>query len=189
MARIVLFGGSFNPPHPGHLAVARAALRQMRADAVYFVPCGRSAYGKALMPAALRLRLLRLLVKGKKGMRVSLVELSRRGVSRTIDTARIFRKKFPRAELFILIGADQVGKLGRWKNIGALKAMAGFCMAPRPGFRVKKRDEESYGLKILKMPSYEISSTLLRDKLKYGYDLSKILGRQAALILKASKIN
>ena len=74
LKRIGVFGGSFSPVHHGHLLVARAAFERLKLDELIFIPCGRSAYKKKIMPATLRLKMLRSALRGVKGFKVSDVE-------------------------------------------------------------------------------------------------------------------
>src|SRR6185503_8646514 len=97
-----LFGGTFNPPHAGHLSAALAARRAFGLARVVFIPAGRPAHkpADALAPARDRLRMVRLLIAGHPGLAVTDLELRRAGPSYTIDTVRALRRRFPRRPLF-----------------------------------------------------------------------------------------
>src|SRR5208283_782671 len=89
-------------------------------------------------PAAQRLRLLRLALAGDAAGEVDDQEIRRGGVSYTIDTARQYKKNFPEAELFYLIGADQAGQLPLWREAPELARLVEFVIIPRPGENVPK---------------------------------------------------
>ena len=121
--KIGLLGGSFDPVHLGHLLVAQAA----RGELGPFKP------GATPAPGPERLRLLRLALAGETWTEVDDVEIRRGGVSYTVDTLRHYAEKFPGAEFFYLIGADQTAQLPRWREAGELARLAQFVVAPRQG--------------------------------------------------------
>jgi nicotinate-nucleotide adenylyltransferase len=133
--RIGLYGGSFDPVHLGHLLVAQAAREEMRLDRVFFIPAARSPFkpDRPLSPDAARLQMLRLALAGRSDCEVDAQELTRGGISYTIDTVRDYARRFPGAELFYLIGADHVAQLPKWRDAAELAAMVVFLVIPRPG--------------------------------------------------------
>lgn len=135
MRRIGLFGGSFNPVHLGHLLVAQAAREELRLDRIYFTPASMSPFkpGIELAPAAQRLRLLRLALAGQTNCEIDDQEITRGGISYSIETVRDYSQRFPDAKLFYLIGADQVPQLPLWRDAAELSKLAEFVIIPRPG--------------------------------------------------------
>ncbi len=135
LQRIGLYGGSFNPVHHGHLLVALAALEELALDRLFLIPAAQSPFkpGVPLAPAAERARWLRLAFAGWERCRVDSQEIERGGVSYTVDTLRDYRRRFPEATLFYLIGADHVAALPHWQEADALAGLAEFVVAPRPG--------------------------------------------------------
>jgi nicotinate-nucleotide adenylyltransferase len=133
--RIGLFGGSFDPVHLGHLLVAQAAREEAELERVYFIPAAQSPFkpDRVPAPAAERLRLLRLALAGDTHGEIDAQELGRGGVSYTIDTVRDYARRFPGAQLHYLIGADNAGKLGEWREADELARLAEFLAIPRPG--------------------------------------------------------
>ncbi len=139
--RIGLLGGTFDPVHNGHLALARAARRRFRLDRVYFVPCGRPPHKDrpGLSDYLHRFTLTALACAGEPGCVPSLLEAGpdRRGRRRTysIETVRRLRRCFgPRARLFFLMGVDAFLYLPTWKNFPQLVRLCDFIVAARPGF-------------------------------------------------------
>src|SRR5438093_1338848 len=135
MQRIGLFGGSFDPIHLGHLLVAQSAIEELGLDRLYFIPAAQSPFKPENQPApaAARLQLLRLALAGKTNCEVDDQEIKRGGASYTIDTLRDYARRFPQAELFYLIGADNVASLPEWREAEELARLAEFVAIPRPG--------------------------------------------------------
>ena len=106
MRRIGLFGGTFDPPHFGHLALAEWAREQLRLDRVLFVPAGAPPHKRArrLSSVAARVAMTRLAVRGNPAFRLSQLEVRRRGPSFTVDTLRAVRAADPGVEVFLLMG-------------------------------------------------------------------------------------
>lgn len=134
--RVGVLGGTFDPVHRGHLAVARAAIRRLRLDLLLVVPARRSPL-KGARPAAARHRLamLRLAFRGMKGVRISPMELRRPAPSYTVDTLRALKRRWPSAALFLLMGADAYRDLGKWHRPGEIRRLATVAVFPRPGVR------------------------------------------------------
>src|SRR5436189_103223 len=135
MKSIGLFGGSFNPVHLGHLLVAQAAKEELSLDRLFFVPAAQSPFKPESKPIAgtERLRLLRLALAGKTWCEVDDQEITRGGISFTIETIRDYARHFPEARLFYLIGADHVANLPKWRDAEELARLAEFVAVPRPG--------------------------------------------------------
>jgi nicotinate-nucleotide adenylyltransferase len=140
--RIALFGGTFDPVHAGHIAVARAALRRFRLDRIYFIPCGRPPHkrGRELAPFPHRYAMVALACAGQDRFVASLAEagkdLAGREVSYSVDTVRRFRKQtIARGDrLFFLMGADSFLQIKTWRAPEILLGLCDFIVASRPGF-------------------------------------------------------
>lgn len=132
--KLGLYGGSFDPVHLGHLLVAQAAREEMELTRLFFVPAAQSPFKPERLPAAPRerLRLLRLALAGRTWCELDEQEISRGGVSYTIDTVRDYVRRFPQAQLFYLIGADHVAELPKWREAEALARLVEFVVIPRP---------------------------------------------------------
>lgn len=140
--RIALFGGSFDPPHCAHLAIARAAVEHCGLEQIVFVPCQESPLkGRpALASGADRLAMLRLATDGLPWAAVSDWELSRPGPSYSWQTAEHFAALHPCAELHWLMGADQWASLERWARPDILRERLTFIVFARDGVRPACRD-------------------------------------------------
>jgi nicotinate-nucleotide adenylyltransferase len=131
--RLGIFGGTFDPVHQGHLILARDALEQARLDAVLFVPCAQSPHkrGKPHTSDLQRLAMLRVALKGEPRFWLSRCEVERVGPSYALDTAHEISAAFPRAQLFWLIGADQLARLHEWHRWEELRQLVKFLLLQR----------------------------------------------------------
>jgi nicotinate-nucleotide adenylyltransferase len=167
MQRIGLFGGSFDPVHCGHLLVAQAAMEELQLARLFFIPAAQSPL-KPLnthAPAAERLRLLRLALAGQSHSEIDEQEVRRGGISFTIDTVRGYTERFPGAELFYLIGADNVPQLPAWREAGALAQLAEFVVVPRPG-EAPPAAQPPFRLRVLSGFPMAVSSSQVRARLR-----------------------
>jgi len=177
MARVGLFGGTFNPVHNGHLVLAQEAMQHARLDELLFVPNATPSHKRtaALLPASLRLELLRLAIAGIAGASIDEQELLRGGVSYSIDTVRELNAKRPDADLHFIIGSDSLAELHRWKDAEELLQRTAFIVHPRSGFSgpwpVLERFPEAR-VHFLQGPIVDISSTLVRERLARGQSLA-----------------
>ena len=135
MRRIGVFGGTFDPPHLGHLALAEWAWARLRLDRVLFVPAGAPPHkrGRRLSDPAHRLAMVRLAVRGNPAFAVSDLEALRTGPSYTVDTLRALRARHPGARLFLLMGADSLSEFPTWREPAAIARLATLVVAARPG--------------------------------------------------------
>lgn len=170
LKRIGIFGGSFDPPHIGHLVIAELAQRALKLDVVYFVPAYQPPHkkGSHSSTAPQRLTMTRLAVRGNSRLRVSDVELRRKGISYTVETIQSFRKKFPSSQLFLIIGSDSLEQFHKWKSPTEILALASLIVYRRPrSSRVKGRTR-SGSVVFIKGPLMEISSTDIRKRIEQG---------------------
>jgi nicotinate-nucleotide adenylyltransferase len=175
-ARIGLFGGTFDPPHVGHLALAEWARVQLRLDKVVFIPAGTPPHkaAKARTAAAQRLALTRLAVRGNAAFEVSAIETRRKGPSWTVDTVREFAQTHPRARLWLLMGADMFDTFGTWREPEGILECASVAVALRPGSRrprTTKWARVGHGVEWLDNPGLEVSSSALRTRAARGLAL------------------
>jgi nicotinate-nucleotide adenylyltransferase len=169
--RIGLYGGTFDPVHHGHLLLARDAQEELGLDRVIWIPCHLSPHKLDQHPATGRHRLamLKSAVKAYPGFEISSVELDRTGPSYAVETATSFRRLYPRAELFWLIGADQLPKLSTWERFAELRRILTFVVLARPGTPLRPRP----GVRILKRNRLlEISASEIRARVEKGLPIS-----------------
>ncbi len=176
MQRIGLFGGSFDPVHLGHLLVAQAAVEELGLERLFFIPAAQSPFKPETKPspASERLRLLRLALAGRTNCEVDDQEIKRGGISYTIDTLRDYARRFPQAELFYLIGADNVPNLPKWREANELARLAEFVAIPRPGEPPVTFPAPFRGRMLAGWP-LGVSSSQIRTRVKAGLPIDHLV--------------
>ncbi len=164
--RIGLFGGTFDPFHNGHLLLAMDALEQCTLDHLFVIPSANPPHKwEVFLPARKRLALVKAALAGIPGMSASDIEIKRQGKSFTYLTLQAMKKKFPGAELFWLIGADNVKEIGGWRYPGQIARDCTLVIAARPGSRIDTRKLAGFTYHRLQARAIDISSTEIRARL------------------------
>ena len=181
MARIGLFGGSFDPVHLGHLLVAQAAREELDLARLFFIPAAQSPFKPESQPATApeRLRLLRLALAGKTWCEIDDQEISRGGVSYTIDTVRDYARRFPASQVFCLIGADHLPQLPKWRAAEDLARLVEFVGIPRPGQAEAQFPAPFRGRWLAGFP-LGVSSSQIRGRVKTGLPIDHLVPERVA---------
>jgi nicotinate-nucleotide adenylyltransferase len=182
--RLGVYGGTFDPVHLGHLLLARDALEQQRLDAILFVPCGQSPLKKRrpLAADARRVAMLRLALKGEPRFWLSRCELDRPPPSYSVDTAGEIGEAFPHAELFWLIGDDQLATLDQWYRPDELRRLVKFILLPRG-----EGGESGKTAKVLGLPRprrIDISATEIRHRVKTRLPIDHLVPASVSAYIK-----
>ncbi len=185
MANIGIFGGTFDPIHRGHLAVARAALRRCKLKKLYLIPAGVSPHKQERKPQASfrhRFAMLELATAGERRFAVSRVEAA--GVHYSIDTVRRLQRTLRKSDrLFFLIGMDAFRDIAQWHHAEALLHECEFVVAARPGASLtqaaralprgtRMRDVRIHLLRGVRVP---VSATQVRSAARRGKPLGKLV--------------
>lgn len=183
--RIGLLGGSFDPPHLAHLALARTARDHLALDELRWVPAGHpwQKAHRRLAPAADREAMVRLLVQGEDRFVVDRCEIERAGPTYTLDTVRAMAARQPQAELFLVLGQDQFGRLDTWRGWQELIELVTLAVAARDGLQPQPPaalSERVLRLQRLPLPPLPIASSGIRDALAQGHDVSSLVGPEVA---------
>lgn len=174
--KIAIYGGSFNPPHVGHVAAAEAAVRCLRPDKLLIVPARKPPHKEIMAsdpPPEVRAQLCRLAFAQIPIAQVSDLELRRESVSYTVDTLRAIHQTYPEAQLFLLMGTDMLESFTQWyafEEIARLCTLAVFCRAEGEDellARAIARLQGEIGASVVRIPHapLESSSTQLRPSL------------------------
>jgi nicotinate-nucleotide adenylyltransferase len=180
-ARIGLFGGSFDPPHLGHRALAEAALQTLHLDELRWIPAGApwQKTGRTLAAGAHRAAMVKLAIAGEPRFALDERELRRAGPSYTIDTVREIQAERPGAALFLVIGQDQYAHLHTWHEWRDLLGRVTLAVAardgqpPTPGAAVMN---QRHRIDVLSMPRVDVSATGVRQCAAAGADLAALVG-------------
>ncbi len=166
-ARVGVFGGTFDPVHIGHLAIALAALESVPLDRVLFVPARRSPLKDRdpLASVADRVTMLEFAIAGEPRFALSRVELERDGVSYTVDTLEALRSQ---GELYLILGSDALADLARWRTPDRIRELATILVASRPG---APEPDPVHRARAFDAPQLDISSRELRARAARGMSL------------------
>ncbi len=132
---IGILGGSFNPPHLGHMRLAVEVLETLRPDRLDFLPSARPPHkgGRHILPFDLRVAMLRAATRGMDKVAVNTVENERDGPSYTVDTLRIYREREPESRFFFIVGAEDFVAINTWRRWQELPYLADIVVASRAG--------------------------------------------------------
>lgn len=177
--RIGLFGGAFDPPHNAHVALAQAALSQLKLDVLHVVPTGDAWHKpRALTAAKHRMAMCQLVFQSMARVLVDDMELHRQGPSYTVDTLAQLRKRYADALFYVVLGFDQVARFAQWHQSHQILEWAQLAMADRPleGDAHATTTEWHNPRHVqLKMPLMALSATDIRQRCQTGVDLSSYL--------------
>ncbi|OGF10424.1 MAG: nicotinate (nicotinamide) nucleotide adenylyltransferase [Candidatus Eisenbacteria bacterium RBG_16_71_46] len=167
--RLGLFGGTFDPPHLGHLVLAEWARDRLGLDRVLFVPAGTPPHKRErrLSAAAHRVAMTRLAVRGHPAFTVSTIETRRAGTSFTVDTLRALRRSHPDARLYLLIGEDSLDEFHAWHAPEAILQLATLAVARRACATARAPRERRRVVRIGN-PVIDVSSSLARRRARAG---------------------
>lgn len=162
MKKIGILGGTFDPPHIGHLMIANEVGYKLNLDKVLFIPTKISPHKSRNITAAHhRLKMLELAVQHKPSFQVDTIELERDGISYSVDTVNELLTRYPDTQLYFIIGADMVEYLPKWHKIDELMSKIKFVGVNRLHYTVTS----TYPIIDINIPFMEVSSTAIRKKL------------------------
>ena len=166
--RLGIFGGSFDPPHLGHLLPVIDAAEAQRLDTVLFVPAGDQPFkaGLAHATGAHRYEMTERLLRNVAGMRAVRTEIDRGGLSYSVDTVAKIASAEPDAELVLLLGADSYALFDQWKEPERIRSMASIAVLLRGGDATPAARDGS--VQLLTTRRVDISSTELRARVADG---------------------
>ena len=184
--RIGVFGGAFDPPHRGHLALAQAAVAQLGLGQLLVVPTGQAAHKqRPLSPAVHRLAMCELAFAELPQAVVDARETLRSGPSYTVDTLEELQAQYPQARLCLLIGQDQALALDRWHRAGELARLATIHCVARPDSADKPGAIappllDKYALQWLSMPAMPHSATDIRQRVAQHQSIETLVSEPVA---------
>jgi nicotinate-nucleotide adenylyltransferase len=190
VARVGILGGTFNPPHLGHLAVVRSARDELGLARVLLMPAHTAPHkqGEPDPGPVRRLEMCRLLVEGEDGAQACAAEVDRGGTSYTVATLREIHARHPEAELTFITGADSARTMPGWREPQALLELAELAVAARSG--AERTDvleaiatipgADTGRVRFLEMPQVDVSASLVRERAAAGAPLEGLVGERVA---------
>jgi nicotinate-nucleotide adenylyltransferase len=190
LKRLGLFGGTFDPPHNAHLALARAALDAFGLDALHWIPAGQPwQKARTITDAAHREAMVRAAIDGEPRFVLDRIETQRAGPSFTLDTVRTLRLQQPQAELFLIIGADQYAGLHTWRDWQALLGLVTLAVANRPGpMPAVNAEVLRTPHRVVPLPMLDISATDIRERVAHGLPIDSLVPPAVARYIETNTL-
>ncbi|WP_078552748.1 nicotinate-nucleotide adenylyltransferase [Bacillus alkalicellulosilyticus] len=175
MKRIGILGGTFDPPHYGHLLIAEEVRKELTLDEVWFMPSHIPPHKirNDLSSSEDREKMVTLAIEDNQHFILSTIELERKGRSFTIDTMRQLTKDHPTASFYFIVGGDMVDQLDNWVEIEQLLTLVTFVGLRRP----KYNSDSPYKKNIIEIdvPQLDISSSLIRERKRDGKNIKYLI--------------
>ncbi|MDQ1144963.1 nicotinate-nucleotide adenylyltransferase [Bacillus sp. SORGH_AS 510] len=173
MKKVGILGGTFDPPHYGHLMIANEVLSVLQLDEIWFMPNQEPPHKKktSTVKNEDRLRMLELATQGNNAFKIETIELERKGPSYTIDTMKMINAKYPNHQFFFIIGADMIEYLPKWQQIDELIKLVQFVGVHRPSYS----HETNYPVLYVEVPGMDVSSSMIRERFKNGKTIRYLL--------------
>ncbi|WP_163526419.1 nicotinate-nucleotide adenylyltransferase [Halobacillus ihumii] len=165
MKRIGIFGGTFDPPHQGHLIIAEQVCEAMKLDEIWFVPSYLPPHKKkAAVSSDERLDMVKKAIQGNERFYCLDLEMTRQGKSYTFDTMEQLTEDYPDDKFYFIIGGDMVDSLQDWHRIEELKKLVTFVGVQREGSGGRAAKD----VVMIDVPRFDLSSSLIRERLTQG---------------------
>lgn len=180
MQKIGILGGAFNPPHRGHVRLARDFADRLSLAKLMVVPSFISPHKStaSLAGARDRLAMCRLAFEGDERFVISSMEIDRQGKSYTYDTLKAIKEQNPCAELYLIVGSDMFLSFDTWHRYKDILKMCTLCTAARE--REHSLSDNPYKAIVSDLPALPLNSTQLRAMLKNGEDVKDYVGEKVA---------
>jgi len=191
--KIGILGGTFNPPHLGHLLIAKKVIKEFGFKKLLLMVAGKPVLKtKDLAPIKERLEMTKILAKYHPKLEVSKIEIARAKKGKksyTIETIKELKKRYPKKEIYWLIGEDSLKEIleGKWRGGLKIFDQAKFIVIKRPGYKKKIPKKIKEKIKIIKL-NIPISSTEIREKIRKGENVSKMVPAKILEYIKKKKI-
>ena len=196
--KIGILGGTFDPVHNGHLAVAEQVRALLKLEEVVFVPAGQPwlKTGRSITSAEQRIKMLQLAITGKSYFRLSAMEIERAGPSYTVDTITRMKAQLGiEDELVFIIGWDKLYELHLWKDLPRLLEACRLAAVPRPGYSLPDLTNleaaipgAAQRVELLDMPLMDVSASEIRRRVARGQSISALVPQAVAQYIKRHKL-
>jgi nicotinate-nucleotide adenylyltransferase len=182
--RIGFFGGTFNPPHNGHLNLARHWSARLGLDTFLMIPTGRPPHKEPSdVPGEMRLEMCRIAAAESGGLvEVSDFEVRREGKSYSVITLEALHERYPDSDIYMVMGADMFVTLETWYHFDRLRELATFCTMPRDGISAEELNAFRERLAALGCrgivadePELDISSSAIRERVQRGQPITGLV--------------
>jgi len=171
--KIGILGGTFDPPHLGHLIIANEVFHRLELDELQFMPNQEPPHKERESHTTNRdrIRMLELAIQGNPFFSIEKIELERKGRSYTYDTMKMLMERNPNNEYYFIIGADMVEYLPNWYQVDELMKLVKFVGVNRPNYQL----ESTYPIIPIEVPFIEISSSMIRKRTQNSETINYLL--------------
>jgi nicotinate-nucleotide adenylyltransferase len=186
--RIGVFGGTFDPPHVGHLLLTSDAREALLLDRLIFVPAGSQPFKVDTPPVASprdRLEMVRLAVADDANYTVDDAEINRKGLSFTVDTLEHLSSRNPGAQLFLLLGEDALAGFEQWRNPGRIRELATVAAMRRGGPDRLRIEAKAPDVLTVSTRRVDVSSTEIRERLRAGKSIKGFVPESVERFIEA----
>lgn len=186
---IGIYGGSFDPIHQGHAIVANFVAQCNVVDEVWIIVSRQNPLkeNSTIASEKDRLAMARLVARDCRNVKVSEIEMSMPTPSYTIDTLRELKKRFQQYDFKIIIGSDSLENFKNWKDSEKIRSEFGLIVYPRPGYPIKG-EEEFNTTYLTGAPEFGISSTLIREYVKSGWNINYFVPLSVSNYIKINNL-
>lgn len=190
LKRLGIFGGTFDPIHLGHLICAEQICESLNLDLVMFVPCALPPHKPGYLPAQAkhRLAMINLAIKGSERFCVSDIELSRGGLSYTVDTVRQIRSELgDEVEIWLILGLDAYIDLPTWKEPNFILDQCNLAVATRPGYSLDSVCRIGKKVEFVEITAVDISSSEIRRRIAAGKSIRFLVPEAVEYYIRTEK--
>ncbi len=191
--KIAILGGSFNPPHWGHLLVAYQVLGFTSTNLVWLTPCFQHTFNKELAPVNQRVAMTKILTNSK--IKLCLEEVKNKLSGKTIELMALLEKKYPQHQFSFIIGSDNLASFKKWASWEKLVKKWKFLVFPRPDFNPGLAkyglDRPQYRFEVIKnslLVTSDISSSNIRERTKKDISINSLVPKEVKEYIKINGI-
>ncbi|MFB1050746.1 nicotinate-nucleotide adenylyltransferase [Paraliobacillus sp. JSM ZJ581] len=185
MKKVGLLGGTFDPPHIGHLVIAEEVYHQLNLDEVWFIPSNEPPHkNKANTAVKDRVAMVEAAIANNDHFLLHTIEIERSGKSYTFDTIQLLTQKHPEISFYFIIGADMVEYLPNWNRIDELVHMVIFVGVKRPEYELTT----NYPIHTIDVPGLDISSTMIRDRIAQHKPITYFIPSSVRRLIKENNL-
>ncbi|UCC94409.1 MAG: nicotinate-nucleotide adenylyltransferase [Candidatus Omnitrophota bacterium] len=183
--RIGILGGTFNPPHIGHLILAKEVQEKLALDKIFFIPTNLPPHKEPQLPAVShRFNMVKCATESNSLFEVLDIEIKRGGTSYTIDTANELKEKFSKADFYLIVGSDLANTFSTWKNFTQVKKLIKIVVAQRKDFPLQEKDE----FILVDITQISISSSRIREMVKQGLSIKYLVNEGVERYIEKHKL-
>ncbi|CQR46913.1 Nicotinate-nucleotide adenylyltransferase [Paraliobacillus sp. PM-2] len=185
MKKVGLLGGTFDPPHIGHLVIAEEVYHQLKLDEVWFIPSNEPPHkDKASTAVINRVAMVEAAIDDNDHFFLKTIEIDRPGKSYTFNTIHLLKEIYPDTSFYFIIGADMVEYLPKWNKIDELINMVKFVGVKRPEYEL----DTNYPIIAVDIPGLDISSTMIRNRVKQNKPITYFVPSSVRRLIKENRL-